>query len=107
MLRKWLFAAALALAVPVLALAADKFASYQVPLNGPMTGGFGVTKSDATVFAQPTRAVYVGGVGDVAVTYLDGTTDTLKAVPTGTMLNIRVTQVLSTGTTATNISGLY
>lgn len=91
----------------VAAVAADKFASFAVRPAGPMTGGFAITKSDVTVFAQPTRAVYVGGVGNVAVTYLDGTTDTLLAVPTGTMLPISVTQVLSTGTSATNISGLY
>lgn len=102
---RWIVAAALLFAAPV--LAADKFANYQLSLNAPMTGGFAVTKSDATVFSQPTRAVWVGGVGDLAVTYLDGTTDIIQAVPTGTMLNIRVTQVLSTGTTATKISGLY
>lgn len=86
----------------------DKFASYAgASPAGPMTGGFAVTKSDVTIFAQPTRAVWVGGVGDLAVTYLDGTTDILQAVPAGTMLNIRVTQVLSTGTSATKISGLY
>jgi len=87
---------------------ADKFASYQgAAPAGPLTGGFPVTKSDSTVFAQPTRAVWVGGGGNLAVTYLDGTTDTLLAVPTGTLLPIRVTQVLATLTTATNISGLY
>lgn len=101
----WSVLAICALVGPL--VAADKFATYQVTPPGPMTGGFAVTKSDATIFAQPTRAVWVGGVGNVAVTYLDGTTDILLAVPTGTMLNIRVTQVLSTGTTATNLSGLY
>ena len=87
---------------------ADKFAEYAgAAPGGPMTGGFAVTKSDSTVFSQPTRAVWVGGAGNLAVTYLDGTTDTLLGVPAGTMLNLRVTQVLSTNTTATNISGLY
>lgn len=89
------------------AFAADKFSTFSASLDGPYTGGFPITKSDVTVFSQPTRAVWVGGVGDVAVTYLDGTTDILQAVPTGTMLYIRVTQVLATGTTATKISGLY
>jgi hypothetical protein len=85
----------------------DKFASFDVAPSGPATGGFAITKSDATVFAQPTRAVWVGGAGNLAVTYLDGTTDVITGVPAGTLLPIRVTQVLSTGTSATTISGLY
>lgn len=87
--------------------AADKFATYQLSLEAPYTGGFAVTKSDITMFSQPTRGVWVGGVGDLAVTYLDGSTDILQAVPAGTLLRIRVTQILNTGTTATKISGLY
>lgn len=108
-MKRFILMLALVLAVAAggASFAADKFATYQPALNGPMAGGFAVTKSDATVFSQPTRAVWVGGVGDLAVTYLDGTTDILQSVPAGTMLSIRVKQVLSTGTTATKISGLY
>lgn len=86
---------------------ADKFQNFTGGIDGPATGGFAITKSDVTVFAQPTRAVWVGGAGDLAVTYLDGTTDILQAVAAGTLLAIRVTQVLSTGTSATKLSGLY
>ncbi|TMI98469.1 MAG: hypothetical protein E6G97_25945 [Alphaproteobacteria bacterium] len=85
----------------------EKFLGLSAGLDSPYEGGFAITKSDATVFAQPTRGVWVGGAGDLAVTYLDGTTDILQSVPAGTMLRIRVKQVLSTGTTATKISGLY
>ena len=85
----------------------DKFANFATAPCGPLGGGFAVTPSNSTVFAQPTRAVWVGGSGNLAVTYLDGTTDTLQGVPAGTMLNIRVTQVRATGTTATAISALY
>lgn len=89
------------------AYGADKFGNYQVALEAPYTGGFPITKSDVTVFSQPTRGIWVGGTGDLAVTYLDGTTDIIQAVPAGMMLRIRATQVLNTGTTATKISGLY
>lgn len=85
----------------------DRFATQANNLGGPFIGGFPITKSDVTVFAQPTRAIWVGGVGDLAVRYIDGTTDVLKAVPAGTLLFIRADKVLDTGTTATNISGLY
>lgn len=52
------------------------------------------------------RALYIGGAGNVAVTMEDGSTATFTAVPVGTVLTIRVKQVLSVGTTATNILGL-
>lgn len=86
---------------------ADKFTTFAPGLVGPASGGFAVTPSDATVFSQPTRAIYVGGAGAVAVRLLDGTTLTFSAVPVGTMLHIRADKVLSTGTTATLILGLY
>lgn len=85
----------------------DKFNAYQVPLNGPASSAFAVTKSDVTVFAQPTRSLWVGGTGDVAVRMLDQTTVTFTAVPAGNLLPVRVDKVLSTGTTATNIVGMY
>lgn len=68
-------------------------------------GGAAVTKSDSTVFT-PTRALWVGGTGDVVVTFIDGTSPiTLSAVPAGTLLPIEVTQVLN-ATTATLITAL-
>lgn len=70
-------------------------------------GGYPITKSDDTVLEPPTRAVWVGGAGDLAVRYFDGSTDVIQSVAAGTMLAIRVDKVLSTGTTATKISGLY
>lgn len=70
------------------------------------TGGFAVTKSDATVFQPMTKALYVGGTGDVAVRMADGTALTFSAVPAGAVLPIQVQQVLLTGTTATLILGL-
>lgn len=85
----------------------DRYLGLSADLSSPYEGGFAITPSDATVFAQPTRGIWVGGLGDLAVTYLDGSTSVLKAVPAGTELRIRATQVLATNTTATNISGLY
>lgn len=68
-----------------------------------------LTKSDTTAFA-PTRALYVGGAGDVTVQMGNGvaaTPVTFKAVPAGTTIPIGATQLLSTGTTATNCMALY
>lgn len=63
-----------------------------------------VTTSDTApnVFTR----LYVGGAGDVKVVTENGDTVTFKAVPVGTQLEIRVKQVLATGTTATYIVGM-
>lgn len=71
------------------------------------TSAIAVTKSDVTVLA-PTAALYIGVSGDVAVNMTQGNgivTVVFKAVPVG-ILPIQVTQVLSTGTTATNVLAL-
>jgi hypothetical protein len=69
-------------------------------------GAAALTKSDATIFPV-CRAIYVGGTGDVAVTMADGQTSIIfSAVPVG-VFPIQITQLLSTGTTATNIIALY
>lgn len=65
-----------------------------------------VTKSDTTVL-QRTRGIYVGTGGDLAVKSIRGTTCIFANVPDGTLLPIRVLQVLSTGTDASDIVALY
>jgi hypothetical protein len=50
--------------------------------------------------------LYIGGAGNVAVVTEAGNTVTFTAVPVGTQLDIRVKQILATGTTATNIVGM-
>jgi hypothetical protein len=74
---------------------------------GSVAYGVAVTKSDSTVL-NGTRALYIGGTGDVAVRMEGGQNSlTFSAVPSGTTLPIRVDQVLSTGTTATLILALW
>lgn len=76
---------------------------------------FTITKSDTTVFpAQPnssgvcvTKAIYVGGTGDVNVVMQGGQTVLFSAVPAGTILPISVSQVKSASTTATLMLGLW
>ena len=68
---------------------------------------FAVTPSDASTYAQPTRWLWVGTTGNVAVTMQDGSTATFNAVPAGYRLPVSVTQVRSTNTTASGIIGAY
>lgn len=67
-------------------------------------GAFAITKHDTN--ANVATALYIGVTGDVAVVTQDRTTSVVfKAVPVG-ILPVRVSKVLSTGTTATDIVGL-
>lgn len=65
-----------------------------------------VTPSDSTAL-RPTRGLYVGTGGDVAVEMSLGTTITFPDVLGGSILPIQVVKVLSTGTTATGMVALY
>lgn len=90
------------------ARAADIFANQSSTLSSPAQDGAAITPSDSTPLAQPTRAIYVGGAGDVVVILLgDSSAVTFKAVPVGTWLWVRAATVKSTGTTATNLLALW
>jgi hypothetical protein len=51
--------------------------------------------------------VWVGGTGDITVTMLSGNTALFSSVPAGTWMPIQITKLQATGTTATNVLGLY
>jgi hypothetical protein len=66
-----------------------------------------VTPSNSTVL-KPTRALYIGGAGDVKVDMAErGTAVLFTALLAGTILPVQVTKVYSTDTDATNIIALY
>jgi hypothetical protein len=80
--------------------------------SDPSQGGFAITKSDTAVFDNnnnnpPTRAIYVGGAGDLRVRGVCGLAVTFPSVPAGTIIPISADQVLATGTTATDIVGMF
>lgn len=73
----------------------------------PASKAVALTPNDDTDLAATVRAVYVGGVGNLAVILKDDTTAVIFAgVPIGTLLPILVRRVLATGTTATSLIGL-
>jgi hypothetical protein len=74
-------------------------------VSDPAKFGGAVTPSDSTVLT-PTRALYVGTAGNVSVLMMNGVTVTFSNVQAG-ILPIQVTQVLATGTTASNIIALW
>lgn len=66
-----------------------------------------VTPSDSVDLTYDTRALYVGGTGDISVITENGQTVTLVGVPAGSFLPISVSRVRATGTTATNIVAFW
>lgn len=84
----------------------DSFSGRAGALNGPADSGFAITPNDVAEFSHPTRAIYVGNGGDVAVELLSGEELTFANAPQGSMLPIRVVKVL-TETTASALLGLY
>lgn len=85
---------------------ADNFATFKGGLNAPCTLAAAVTPHDTNELSVTTRSVYVGGAGNLTVTMAGGGNATFNSVPAGTVLPIRVSKVLATGTTATNIVAL-
>jgi hypothetical protein len=84
----------------------DEFEDHQTGLTSPAWGAVAIVPSDSVPIALTTRAVYVGQGGDLRLRMASGETVTLNAVPGGSLLPLRVTQVLATGTTAAGVVGL-
>lgn len=67
-----------------------------------------VTPSDSANLAEVSRALWVGGAGNIAILAdEDSVAVLISGVPAGTVLPIRARRVNSTNTTATLIVALY
>jgi hypothetical protein len=88
--------------------AVDTFVNFQPGLQTPVRSSFVITPSDTLELPFVTRAVYVGGTGDLKVRLADDPTpQVIKAVAVGTVLPLRVRQVYATGTGASLLVGTY
>jgi hypothetical protein len=85
----------------------DSFRSHTRSLTSPPEHARAILPSDVGDLPQVTRALYVGGDGDLAVVMRGGEEVTFAGLSGGTLLPIRVSRVLATGTTATGIVGLW
>lgn len=86
----------------------DVFSHMTEGLTAPGDNLLAITPSDSTDLTQVSRAIYVGGAGNLVVTPAAGGSNvTFIAVPAGTVLPIRVSRVLSTSTTATSLINIY
>lgn len=84
----------------------DIFHEFQPGLNSPVQGGFDVAPADGIDLPCVTRAVMVGGAGDLAVVLKNGDAITLPGLTPGVVYPIRASQIAASGTTATGIKGL-
>lgn len=96
-----------------LELSAQK-AVGNISQSAPPLDAAAVTPSDSSALAAPARSLYIGVTGDVKVDLacagkfsgVAAAAVVFKAVPVG-FLNVQVSKVYNTGTTATNIVALY
>lgn len=73
----------------------------------PAQHAFSITPANSTDLTHATRAIWVGGAGNLNVTTVGGETVLFSGIAAGTLLPIAATQVQSSSTTATLIVGLY
>ncbi len=85
----------------------DEFESHTPGLTSPAASSHAIIPSDSNELNHATRIIYVGTGGDIAVKLVSGDTITLRAVQSGAMYPLRVAQVMATGTTASDIVGLW
>jgi hypothetical protein len=80
---------------------------YESGVSGPAGNAFAITPNDDNEITAVTRAIYIGVEGDLRVTMLGGQTVTFVGLGAGILHAIRVIKVHATGTTATDIVGVY
>ena len=83
---------------------ADRYNVGSSGLTGSATRSASVSPNDGADLSNVTRAIWVGGAGNLAVMLLeDSAAVTFVGVAAGTLLPLRVKRVMSTNTTATSI----
>lgn len=83
----------------------DAFKNRESSLESPARRAEVVTPSDIADLPNSTRALYVGGAGDIEVTTVGGDTVTLTAA--SGFLPLCVSRVHAAGTSATGIVALW
>ncbi len=83
--------------------ATDNFVTNIVGTTSPASIAEAVTPSDSTDLTNVSRALWIGGAGNISVIMANGSTVLFSGVPAGTLLPLRVSRVRSTSTTATLI----
>jgi hypothetical protein len=83
----------------------DAFKDFQGGLQSPATHLHAVTPSDTEDLSAASRAINVSAAGEVRITTVGGTTETVY-IAAGIAFPVRARRVWLTGTTATGIVSL-
>lgn len=85
----------------------DRFDKHNEGLQSPASRGVVITPNDGADLATNSRAIWIGGAGNLTVLLAGDTASVLiSSIPAGTLLPIRAKRIYSTGTTATLIVAL-
>ena len=84
----------------------DIFEDRSSGLESPGSHAAPVTPSDSTDLTTASRALYVGGPGDLVLTLVGGSTVTLKNLAAG-WVPLRTQRVHASGTTAADIVAVW
>ncbi|QFS84990.1 hypothetical protein [Roseivivax sp. THAF197b] len=85
----------------------DPFKGQSAGYDSPATHGFAIVPDDAAELTALPRGVILGQSGDLAVVFQSGESVTFRNLAEGIVYPFRVRAVLSTGTTAADIIGVY
>jgi hypothetical protein len=81
----------------------DRFAGYAGSLDDPASLCRNIEPSDSVPLPEVTRAIYIGAAGSLRLVDASGNTSLFEGLVGGTILPVRIQQVLSTRTTATGL----
>ena len=85
----------------------DKFDKAVDSLIAPSIDCFEIAPSDSQDLPNATKAIYVGTGGDIVLRTIGSDTDVIfRNVASGSILDIRVSAIRATGTSAQDIVGL-
>jgi hypothetical protein len=86
----------------------DFFQNMSDQLSAPARSARSLTPHDSNALSDIPKALYVGTGGVVIMRGVDDSADTTwRNVPNGALLPVRSRFIRATGTTATDIIGLY
>lgn len=88
-------------------MAERRYYSPRRDLSTPAEHALAIAPSDSVDLSYTSRAVYVGGAGDLSVVMVSGETVLFSGVTAGSLIPICVSRVRSSSTTATNIVALF
>lgn len=85
----------------------DPFANTRPSLSSSASAGIAAAANDIANLSVPSRALYVGNCGALAIRMLSGDDLTFIGVPPGSFLPLSINQALSSGTRPSAIVALF